>query len=109
MRKGQVLCALEDRDLQLENDRWSSERDQHLRELREAMAKHDMAQVQVVGAQVRQAEAQLALVAEKLARARVVAPFDGVVITRRPEPAHWLTGRAGQEAVRDCAARKTIA
>jgi hypothetical protein len=79
--RGQVLCALEDRDLQLENDRWSSEREQHLRELREAMAKHDMAQIQVVGAQVRQAEAQLALVTEKLARARVVAPFDGVVIT----------------------------
>ena len=81
VRQGQLLCTLEDRDLQLENDRWSSEREQHLRELREAMAKHDMTQVQVIGAQVRQAEAQLALVAEKLARARVIAPFDGIVIS----------------------------
>jgi multidrug efflux pump subunit AcrA (membrane-fusion protein) len=35
----------------------------------------------VIGAQLRQAEAQLALVNEKLARSRVTAPFDGVVIS----------------------------
>jgi hypothetical protein len=81
VKRGQVLCALEDRDLQLERDRWSGEHEQHLRELREAMAHHDLTQVQVIGAQVRQAEAQLALVADKLARAQVVAPFDGIVIS----------------------------
>jgi hypothetical protein len=81
VRKGQLLCTLEDRDLKLERDRWTSEREQHLRELREAMAGHDPTQVQIVGAQVRQAAAELALVTEKLARARVVAPFDGIVIS----------------------------
>jgi hypothetical protein len=81
VRKGQVLCALEDRDLKLERDRWASEHEQRLRELREMMANHDLAQVQIIGAQARQAEAQLNLVSEKLARARVLAPFDGIVIT----------------------------
>jgi hypothetical protein len=81
VRKGQVICTLDDRELRLEKDRWSSEQEQRLRELREAMANHDLTQVQVIGAQLRQAEAQLALVNEKLARSRVTAPFDGVVIS----------------------------
>jgi multidrug resistance efflux pump len=81
VRKGQPLCQLDDRDLKLERDRWNSEREQHLRELREAMANHDPTQVEIIRAQVEQADAELALVNEKLARSRVTAPFDGVVIT----------------------------
>jgi hypothetical protein len=81
VHKGQPLCLLEDRDLKLEHDRWASEREQHLRELREAMAAHDLTQVQIIRAQVEQAQAELALVDEKLARARVIAPFDGIVIS----------------------------
>ena len=81
VRKGQPLCLLEDRDLKLERDRWNAEREQRLRELREAMATHELTQVQIIRAQVEQAEAELALVDEKLTRARVVAPFDGIVIS----------------------------
>jgi len=81
VRKGQPLCLLEDRDLRLERDRWNAEREQRLRELREAMATHELTQVQVIRAQVEQAQAELALVEEKLTRARVVAPFDGIVIS----------------------------
>ncbi|HSC17147.1 MAG TPA: HlyD family efflux transporter periplasmic adaptor subunit [Gammaproteobacteria bacterium] len=79
--EGQVLYSLEEHDLRLERDRWASEREQRLRELRVAMAEHDLTEVQIVGAQVRQAEAQLSLVEEKLARSRVQAPFDGIVIS----------------------------
>lgn len=81
VRKGQPLCLLEDRDLKLERDRWNAEREQRLRELREAMATHELTQVQIIRAQVEQAQAELALVEEKLTRARVVAPFDGIVIS----------------------------
>jgi len=81
VRKGQALCQLDDRDLKLERDRWNSEREQHLRELREAMANHDSTQVEIIRAQVEQSGAELALVNEKLARSRVTAPFDGVVIS----------------------------
>jgi multidrug efflux pump subunit AcrA (membrane-fusion protein) len=35
----------------------------------------------VLGAQVNQAEAQLQLIEEKLTRARIAAPFDGVVVS----------------------------
>ncbi len=81
VRAGQVLCTLDDRDLKLERDKWLSEREQHLRELREAMANHDLTQIQIISAQVQQSEAQLALANERVARAKVTAPIDGLVIS----------------------------
>jgi len=58
-----------------------SQRDQYVRQHREAMAKHDRAQTEIVGAQLAQAEAQLALVEEQLGRVEMVAPFDGVIVS----------------------------
>ncbi len=59
----------------------ASEREQLLREYRSAMASYDRAQASILSAQVSEAEAQLELVAEQLARAQLVAPFDGLVIS----------------------------
>lgn len=81
VKKGQALAALDDRDLIIEQERWASERDQYDKKLREAMANHDLTAVQVVGAQFRQAEAQWALVTEKIERANLVAPFDGILVS----------------------------
>ena len=81
VRQGQLLCAMDDRELRLEHDKWASEKEQHQRELREAMAEHDLTRTQIVEAQVQQSEAQLALVNDQLAHSRIVAPFDGVVIS----------------------------
>lgn len=81
VRKGQALAQLDDRELKIEQARWSSERDQYQNKLREAMANHDLTAVQVVGAQLRQADAQLALVTEKIERAHLVAPYDGLVVS----------------------------
>lgn len=81
VRRGQLLYALDDRDLRLEQSKWGSERAQRLGQLREAMAKHNLAETQILQAQVQQSEAQLALVTERIARAKVVAPFDGIVIS----------------------------
>ncbi|MDA3877808.1 MAG: efflux RND transporter periplasmic adaptor subunit, partial [Halothiobacillus sp.] len=81
VRKGQPLLQLNDRELRIEEAKWASERDQYSNRLREAMAKHDLTGVQVIGAQLRQAEAQLALVTDKIVYAHVVAPFDGIVVS----------------------------
>jgi multidrug resistance efflux pump len=81
VRAGQVLAQLDDRDLKLEQVRWASERDQYDNKLREAMAKADMSGMQVIGAQLRQAQAQWALVTEKIERARLTAPYDGIVVS----------------------------
>lgn len=81
VRQGQVLATLDERDLRLEQHKWSSERAERVSQLREAMAKRSLADIQILQAQVRQSEAQLALVTERIARARITAPFDGVVIS----------------------------
>lgn len=81
VKKGQVLCRLDDKDLKLEQTKWVSERDQLLGKERQAMAAQDRASMAVVAAQVNQAQAQLSLVEEKLARATLVAPFDGIVVS----------------------------
>lgn len=81
VKAGQPLAQLDDRELRIEEAKWSSERDQHDNRLREAMANHDLTAMQVVGAQLRQSSAQLALVTEKIARAQLTAPFDGIVVS----------------------------
>ncbi len=80
VRAGDVMAQLDDRDLRLERLKWSSQRAQRIREFNEALAGHDRAQVTILTAQIQQAEAQVALIEEQLARMRIVAPFDGIVL-----------------------------
>jgi RND family efflux transporter MFP subunit len=81
VKAGQVLATLDDRELKIEQVRWASERDQYESRLREATAAHELSAVQVLSAQMRQAEAQWALASEKIERASVRAPFDGIVVS----------------------------
>lgn len=81
VKRGQPLARLDDRDLTLERARWASEREQAARKYQVAMAAADRGAMAVLAAQVNQAQAQLALAEEKLARATLVAPFDGVVVS----------------------------
>lgn len=81
VRAGQVLCRLDDRDLKLEQTRLTSEREQLLRKHRQALAKQERSTVVIIAAQIDQVDAALSLVAEKLSRATLAAPFDGVVVS----------------------------
>ena len=81
VKAGQVIGRFDDRDLRLERAKLASQRDQYVRQHREAMAKHDRAQTEIVGAQLAQSEAQLALVDEQLSRVEMVAPFNGVIVS----------------------------
>lgn len=81
VKAGQLLARLDDRDLALERVRWASEKEQSERKYREALAKRDRVSARILSAQVGQADAQLALVEEKLARTRLAAPFDGIVVS----------------------------
>ena len=81
VRQGQVLAVLDDRDLKLDRVKWDSERESASRKYHEALAKRDRAASQILLAQLAQAEAQLALTEEKLARTRLIAPFDAVVVS----------------------------
>ncbi|MCG2593344.1 HlyD family efflux transporter periplasmic adaptor subunit [Ramlibacter sp. XY19] len=81
VRRGQMLARLEDRDLLLERARWSSEAEQMARRYRQSAAAQERAGMSIAAAQEDQARAQLALVEERLSRATLVAPFDGLVVT----------------------------
>lgn len=81
VKKGQVLCRLDEKDLKLEQTQLASERDQLLRKHRQALAEQDRAAMAVIATQINQAEARLSLVDDKLERASLVAPFDGVIVS----------------------------
>jgi hypothetical protein len=81
VKAGDVLAALEDRDLILDRLKWRAERDKLVQKQREVRAKHDRTNLVILDSQIRQAEAQLALAEEKLSRARILAPFDAIVVS----------------------------
>lgn len=80
VRVGQVLCKLDDRELKLDQSRLSSEREQLERKYRQALAAQERATMTILQAQAEQVDAMLSLVSDKLARATLVAPFDGIVV-----------------------------
>lgn len=77
---GQLMGAMDDRDLQLERLKWNSQHQQQLREYREVLAKHDRTQVNIFRAKMDQTSAQVKLIDEQLRRLKITAPFKGVVI-----------------------------
>ena len=81
VRKGDLLAAFEDRELVLERVKAWAEREKLRARYQDALSKHDRPQTAVLTAQIDQAEAQLALAEDRLARARVVAPLDGVIVS----------------------------
>ena len=78
--EGQVMASLDDRDIRLERLKWVSQRSQRQREQSEALAERDRARAGILAAQIEQADAQIALLDEQLARIAVTAPFAGVVV-----------------------------
>lgn len=78
---GDLLARLEDKDLKLERAKWEAEQAKLQREYSQALAARERARVRVLGARLDQAEARAQLAAERLARTRLAAPFDGVVVS----------------------------
>lgn len=81
VQAGDLLAAFEDRDLVLERLRWSTERQQRSFEYERALASRQPAAINVLRAQIEQAEAQLKLVDEQMARVKMRAPIDGLVVS----------------------------
>lgn len=81
IHSGDILGALDDRDLKLECRKWSSQLEQMRKEYRDALAKHDRSRVSIIKARMLQAKAQLNLVNEQLTRTRFAAPFDGMIVS----------------------------
>ena len=79
--KDAALARLEDRDLALERQKSQSEFDRHAQAYSEALALHQRAQAGVARARMGQAQADLHLVDERLARTTLRAPFAGIVVS----------------------------
>jgi len=75
-----VLATLDERDLRLERLKWASQYAQYVKQRQEAVAGRDRAKAQIVQALYEQAQVQVNLLDEQIARATVKAPFDGVVV-----------------------------
>ena len=80
VREGQLLAALDDREVRLERLRRLSQQEQLLKQHRQALAEGRAAQVEILAAQIEQARAQIALMDNQLRRMEVRAPFDGVIV-----------------------------
>ena len=80
VKAGQPLLDLAEQDLQLEKRRWESQRSQFENATVAANARADRAQLVINQSKAAEAQAQLELVDMKLARSRISAPFDGVVV-----------------------------
>jgi Barrel-sandwich domain of CusB or HlyD membrane-fusion len=81
VKRGALLARLDDRDLQIERLKWSSQHSELSKTQRQAFAERNMAQMQIIGAQLEQAAAQIARADEQLGRTLVTAPFDGMVVS----------------------------
>jgi biotin carboxyl carrier protein len=77
---GQVLAELSSQDMELERRRRESELRQHENAYRAAQARNDRTQMVVSQSRAGEAQALLALAESQIERARIQAPFDGIII-----------------------------
>jgi multidrug resistance efflux pump len=81
VKRDDILAVLEDRELKLERLKWAGQQEELNKQLRQAMAERNPSQSQILSAQLDQVRAQLSRVEDQLARTRIAAPFDGVVVS----------------------------
>lgn len=81
VRAGDLLALLDDRELALERLRRETERAQFVRQYDDALAARQPALANIVRNQIEQADAQIALLEERLLRTRITAPFDGFILS----------------------------
>ncbi len=79
--KGQVLAALDRRELELGLQRWQGEADRNRQHQAEALAARDRIRLATLRAEATRIEAELGLAKSRLDRAELRAPFDGTVLS----------------------------
>ncbi len=81
VRAGAVLSTLYDEDLKLEHLRLKGRRRQLERQYNDAMAARRLSEANIVTAQIAQTDAQIEAAEAQLARTRITAPFDGLIVS----------------------------
>jgi len=81
VRRGEIVATLDTTDLRLEKLKWESQIAKQQREYSEALARKERSRTRILAAQIEQAEAQIDLIDQQLARMRLTAPFDGLIVS----------------------------
>jgi RND family efflux transporter MFP subunit len=81
VEQGDLILTLDDRDLRLEQIKWETRKAQFERSRQDALSRKERAESRIYKAQADQADAELRLLQEQLARAQIRAPFDGIVVS----------------------------
>lgn len=95
--QGALLFAFDDRDLRLEAEKWRGELAQLDKAYREAMANDSAAKIEVARHKFEQAQAALDLVQLQSQRTRVVAPYDGLILSGDLSQSVGAPVKRGQE------------
>lgn len=79
--KGELLATLDDRTLQLERQKWQSEKNKLKKEYQQAFSKYERTQLGILQAQIDKVAAEIQIIDDQIARTRLRAPFDGVIVS----------------------------
>jgi hypothetical protein len=94
VKNNDVLVTLDVRDFNLEKLKWMSQLEKLKRQRQEALAARDRAGLNVISAQLEQAQVQMELVEKLITRAILKSPFDGTVVSG--DLSQRLGGTVGQ-------------
>lgn len=81
VKAGELLARLDDRELQLEQSKLIGRVEETRREYKKALASHELAKANIALAQLKQIQAQLNLISERLSHTELTAPYAGVVVS----------------------------
>ena len=79
--KGELMVSLDDRDFLLERLRWVTERQRSLYQYERALGERNRVESRIAQSRAGQAEAWIDSIDQKIARTRMAAPFDGVIVS----------------------------
>ena len=81
VKKGEPMVSLDDRDFLLERLRWVTERQKSLYEYERALGERNRVGSRIARSRAEQAAAWIDSIDRKIARTRMAAPFDGVIVS----------------------------
>jgi multidrug resistance efflux pump len=97
VKAGQVLLAMDTRELALEHDRSTAEVAQLDKEYREALSRDEAAPIVTARAKLEAARSQQALVQQQIERSTLRAPMDGIVLSGDLTQSVGMPLKRGQE------------
>lgn len=80
IQAGDIIAELDTNSIELEQKRLANKKDEFTKQYRKALASLNQADAHIYKSQVEQAAAQLHLIKQKLQRAKLLSPLNGIII-----------------------------